>query len=566
MRLPFSLILLALTSLTTAQGDASAAPSLQASDTSTISAALDPSFAGLGIEPSNLYSFTGGAQANQLSINLLQNLADYAGAPPHLRIGGNTQDYMIYDSSYTNFNVENTADPTGQGDSDIFTIGPGYFEALDRFPQGTPITYGLNLAYSLTDWNTRIVDTATAAVTKLSNVKLVSFEIGNEPDLYHENNIRDVSYAGPQYTSEWLARADQVWTKVLQPAGIPSKFFEPAATASTDGTTFDINSLIKFGITAGSDNADTFVFGWNQHDYYYFTGVTNYGLTIDHMLQLQTTEDQFAYWTTQVDAANKSSLPYYLREMSSAGPTGLQNISDSFAGALWTLNFFCYAASIGIASVEMHMTDNSYASPWQPININNQSPHVRPNYYAFAAVAQLIGSGNGTSQIAKLPLTSVTSAYTAYVKAYSYYRQGQLAGFVLINGKTSNTTDTSKSMNFSLSLPNNFANQKLWLQYMSSTGASATSGVTWNGVSFEQTDDGTPQTVKTTTDTLDIGSDGKVTVSVPDSQAIVATINFGLGGVNTAIKKSDALARSQGSVVLICISIVMSFWVCDWII
>lgn len=43
----------------------------------------------LGIEPSNLYSYTGGSTTNALSVNLLNNLANYTGAPPHLRIGGN---------------------------------------------------------------------------------------------------------------------------------------------------------------------------------------------------------------------------------------------------------------------------------------------------------------------------------------------------------------------------------------------------------------------------------------------------------------------------------------------
>ena len=59
---------------------------------------LDPSkplyasFAGFGIEPPNLFSFTGGDQINKFSLRLLQNLADYAGSPVPIRLGGNTQD------------------------------------------------------------------------------------------------------------------------------------------------------------------------------------------------------------------------------------------------------------------------------------------------------------------------------------------------------------------------------------------------------------------------------------------------------------------------------------------
>lgn len=40
---------------------------------------VDIGFAGFGIEPSNLFSFTGQENQNDLSINLLQNLANYTG-------------------------------------------------------------------------------------------------------------------------------------------------------------------------------------------------------------------------------------------------------------------------------------------------------------------------------------------------------------------------------------------------------------------------------------------------------------------------------------------------------
>lgn len=47
-----------------------------------LSQPISPSFAGMGIETSNLFSFTGGATVNQMSINLLTNLANYTGVPP----------------------------------------------------------------------------------------------------------------------------------------------------------------------------------------------------------------------------------------------------------------------------------------------------------------------------------------------------------------------------------------------------------------------------------------------------------------------------------------------------
>lgn len=46
---------------------------------SGISSYVDIGFGGFGIEPSNLFSYTGQDSQNDLSINLLENLANYTG-------------------------------------------------------------------------------------------------------------------------------------------------------------------------------------------------------------------------------------------------------------------------------------------------------------------------------------------------------------------------------------------------------------------------------------------------------------------------------------------------------
>ena len=233
---------------------------------------LDPSFAGFGIEPSNLFSFTGGDNANTLSVQLLQNLADYSGSPPHIRLGGNTQDYMVYDSSQTAYKWTANKNSQAQGAiaADSITIGPGYFKALDRFPKDTPVTFGLNMAYEEDDWADHIVNLAQGAVSGMTNVKLYSFEVGNEPDLWLQNSFRTAPWSGQTYTTQFLDRCEAVYERVLKPAGLPSAFFEPPATASTIGTTFEIAQLVDDGIMEGR-NGDNYMTVWNQHDYFYCT-------------------------------------------------------------------------------------------------------------------------------------------------------------------------------------------------------------------------------------------------------------------------------------------------------
>ncbi|KAJ4310015.1 hypothetical protein N0V94_008651 [Neodidymelliopsis sp. IMI 364377] len=531
-----ALPLLSLSHLALAQSSLSLSPSGSAPNGA--SEYLDASFAGFGIEPSNLFSFTGGDTPNTLSINLLQNLADYAGAPPHIRLGGNTQDYMQYDADYTDIAWKSNPSSTAQGAiaADSMIIGPGYFKALNRFPKDTPVTYGLNLAYMEDDWEDRIVATAQGAVSGMTNVKLYSFEVGNEPDLWLQNAFRTAPWNGQTYTTQFLDRAETVYTRVLQPAGLPSSFFEPPATASTIGTTFEISQLVSDGMMEGR-NGDNYVTVWNQHDYFYFIGVTGKPITLGDLMQFDQTDTQFAYWAKQVNIALKTGLPYVLREMSSIGPIGMAGVSDAFGASLWTLNFLLYSASLGISSVQMHMTDNSNASAWQPIELYGRQPFVRTLYYAHAAMAQIVGNGNGTTQIASMSTSNVGSSYDGRIRAYSMYAHDNLQAVILLNGKQANESQSDKgSFTFNVNFGSSNANKDVYLSYLTADGADSQTGATWNGMTYSDTT-GVSSVVDSTAHTVTLDGSGKAAIPVRDSQAVVANIGWQLG--STAVLKSD---------------------------
>ncbi|KAK7530471.1 hypothetical protein IWX49DRAFT_382120 [Phyllosticta citricarpa] len=503
-----------------------------AAQASGIAQVMAPEFAGFGIEPSNLFSYTGAASTNDFSVNLMQNLASYSGKPGHIRLGGNTQDYFLYKADMNDWKVATNPNSKGQGAiaSDADIVGPRFFQAISRFPKGTPITFGLNLAYNLDDYLDQISLMASAALNNLSNVDLVSFEIGNEPDLYAQNGFRTGSWSGTTYVNEWKTRAQAVWERVLSPAGGWSpKSFEGPCTASTIGTTFEINQLVSNGVqqkVAGA--SDDFLATWNQHDYLYFIDVSTTPLTLDWVMNLDNTVSQFTYWKQQIKIALEKGIPYNLREMQSVGPTGAHGVSDTLGAGIWGLNFFLYAASLNVSSVQMHMTDNSYAAPWQPITRKGQGPNVRPVYYAYAAVAQLIGSGNGTTRIAPVSASNLDSAYSPYVRAYAGYANGQLSSLTVINNKMANSSVANKG---SLTFTANFPNAKgktLYLSYLTGPGAESTSNTTFNGISYETSGNGQPTKVSDA-QTVTIDGNGKATFTVRDSEAVIANVGFQLG-------------------------------------
>ncbi|CAJ2501445.1 Uu.00g042980.m01.CDS01 [Anthostomella pinea] len=498
------------------------------------SAAIDPSFAGLGIEPSQLYYYMGGAETNQFSINLLNNLANFTGQPPYIRLGGNTQDYMIYSASNDEWIIKNNPNSTGQGHiaSDSMLIGPHFFDAANRLPQGTPVTWGLNLAYEEDDYIDQIVATAQQIKDRCTNINLRSFEIGNEPDVYLDNGFRKGTWTGTQYNNEWTERAAAIYKQVLEPKGVSSNFFDAAATTAwVSGTTFGVQGLVSEGIddkVSGSSNS--YLGSWDQHDYYYFLGATGYPITLDYMLQLDTTETQFnSALGPQLTEAKATDYPYALREMGVVGPIGLAGVSDTFAAGLWTMNFLLYAASQNISSVQFHMTAESNTSAWKPTDEGGVQPFVRPIYYGMAAFDQTIGASCNAT-VAPASINSYPDGYNGYVKAYAVYQGAGLGSIVVINGKLANVSASDKpSLTVEVTLPTSLAGQTVHLSYLTGDGADATKGTTWNGLSFEQNGDGTQSQVSDDDKTLTVGKTGNLSITVRDTEAIVASFRNKIG-------------------------------------
>lgn len=458
---------------------------------------------------------------------------------------------MIYDSSQNEWAQVKNTNAQGQGSIkwDSMLIGPRFFEAANRFPKGTPVTWGLNLAYDDDDAVDRVVTMAQQVVDRCTNLDLVAFEIGNEPDLYYaSSNYRNSTWSGQVYTDQWLTRAEAIYSQVLEPAGLRRSFFEPGATSHTSGTTFGISDLVSYGIT-DKTNGSSYVAVWNQHDYTYFTTIATYPLTIENVINFATVEGQLKNQAEdQITASKETPYGYALREMGWVGPIGAQNVSDSFGGALYTLNFLLYAASLNMTGVQFHMTADSYTSAWQPVELKGVAPYPRPIYYGHAAFNQIIGP-TCTAQVSQYSLSSVPSGYDGYLRAYSIYQAGSLASIAVLNAKVANASDSDKSnLTVTISLPSSLAGKTVHLAYLTNDGVDAKYNSTWNGISYEQSGDGTPTQVSDEDETVTVGDDGSLSISVRDSQAVVANIGSKVG-TGTADKTacSAMAAKSAGT-------------------
>ncbi|KAI1659118.1 hypothetical protein F4813DRAFT_353944 [Daldinia decipiens] len=288
---------------------------------------------------------------------------------------------------------------------------------------------------------------------------------------------------------------------------------------------------MSYNISAEASGSTTrYLSGWNQHDYYYYVGVSGYPVSLERLMELQKTEDQFEAWVEQVKQAQQTGYPYALREMGVVGPIGLAGVTDVFGTALWALNFLLYASSFGIASVGLHMTGNSNASAWLPIPMYGQQPHVRPLYYGIAAFDQVIGR-LCAARVSQYQIPLYPPSYDGFLRAYAIYQQEQLASIVVVNGKMVNSSQDHKDgIAVQLQLPPSTAGQTVYLSYLTSPGAESTENTTWNGISFEQNGDGTPTQVSDDEHTVDVDANGIANFMLRDSEAVAASIGGKLSG------------------------------------
>jgi hypothetical protein len=138
----------------------------------------------------------------------LDNIGHLTGTKPYIRVGGNTQDYALYNPSLATA-TNGTINPSRSVDypTTLF-IGPSFFDSYSTWPN-TKFIHGFNLGLGGNDsagWET-LIETVPLACKALGKEKLLWWEYGNEPDLYStsaQGPVRPANWSEPEYVSQWL--------------------------------------------------------------------------------------------------------------------------------------------------------------------------------------------------------------------------------------------------------------------------------------------------------------------------------------------------------------------------
>lgn len=331
---------------------------------------ISPNFIGLGYETSSVARPNFFSADNTTMIHLYRNLSSHG----LIRIGGIISDHTKY--------VPNgTSAPRTQENMTI--INKTDLKNLGDFARATgwKVMWGINLQ---TSSKKKVVQEAVAVNKALGN-HLQSFEIGNEVDLLSQFSSYD------DYYQAYLAYKKAIRERL------------PNASFSGPDVAGNFNWLKKFAADEGND-----IKLLTEH--YYKGNGHDPESTVKKLLEPDSS------WRVRLkklrQVSQKAEVPYRINEVNSFYNGGKLGVSDTFASALWCLNYMFLLASYGSNGVNLETGINRHGwiSHYSPIALNTSGRYtIRPEYYGMLAFAM---AGNG--KLLKLDMSKTDVSMSAY--------------------------------------------------------------------------------------------------------------------------------------------------------
>ena len=364
-------ILAAPTALPFIGGAARAAGSITISvDTGRALGTIPPDYMGLGYEISSV-SVPGLLSArNSPYVQLVRNLGRHG----VIRVGGNTSDFATYGATATP-----VSSPKGSvvNEANLIELR-GFLDAV-----GWRLIWGLNLGGANSEGQglDNAVEEARA-VARIFGDRLIALEVGNEPDLFGRAGHRPADY---NYDA-WLK--DYRRYKSAIRAALPRAPFAGPDLAG------DAGWMTRFAKDEGGDIA-----ALTAH--HYITGQASPAATLPVMLA-EEKKYQGALAAFR-DAARAAGKPWRMCETASFSGGGKDGVSNTFAAALWVLDYLFVLASYGASGVNLETGVNHLGkiSYYTPITDDlNGHYGAAPEYYGLLAFAQVAEGALAPVQVA----------------------------------------------------------------------------------------------------------------------------------------------------------------------
>ena len=479
-------------------------------------------YSGVSYELSQLSKPNFFAAANMELIAMFRLLS------PHgvLRLGGNTSESCWFkpDASTTAPDLHPPAGPLAENwmPKRLFMIEQEAIDHLADFLNATDwqLIYGFNLGNSSPE---RAAREAEYVARKVGD-RLLYFQIGNEPDFYHNasNATRPANWGFPDYLDQWTQFANAISERVPE-----AKFGGPDVGASSDW-------IFKF-INGAAQKLGSRLAAVTGH--YYAEGPPDDPRVTTERL-LRTNPEIFKQTETIVNAAAKYHLVYRMTEGNSCYRGGKPGMSDALASALWAGDYMLMLATAGCAGVNLHGGSREFLRA-------SLGDHMPGEQLAKNGAGQSGQSTTPDARIAKggyyTPIAGeLDVGFTARPIFYGMFLANQFAGtnthtVTLKNTDGVNATayagekdgqlrlaifnkDESRDLRLSLRTPPEYKQSKVWR--LRARALDSTSGVTLAGAEMSTAGTWSPSK----TETLQVTTDGTM-LEMPRASATLVLLD-----------------------------------------
>jgi hypothetical protein len=213
-----------------------------------------------------------------------------------------------------------------------------------------------------------------ADVTAALGSHLAGIACGNEPNLYPVKGIRPTGYAVPDY----LTDADACLSAVHQ-AAPPAPLVGPDLAPTTWLAPYAVHERGHLALLT-------------EH-HYPLTSCGGATASATRLLSRATAAKAAAEITEAAVDARLAEAPLRVTETNSASCSGIPGVSDTFAAALWSVDYILSALEHGATGLDFHGGLSPACVAYTPL-CSDTSGHytARPVYYGILAV-HLLGPG-----------------------------------------------------------------------------------------------------------------------------------------------------------------------------
>ncbi|KAF8147472.1 glycoside hydrolase family 79 protein [Crassisporium funariophilum] len=460
---------------------------------------IAPNLVSFSIEQDRWTDYVGTTSRNQFFFNTLDNLGALTGQPPKLRIGADSQDRTIFDSSvrFSEATFPAFTNTTPYPEAHEVVVGDGYYQAAQYLPSNTHVIWGLNLGrnnLSATFLSAKsIAKVFSSSTMKRRGIVLEALEIGNEADFYGANGYRNSSWNIAQYATEWEAFA----TNVSAAAGLSDKsftqFWGGAFALSSHSSTLKFSPQGIFAQNMLSTAPGKLIKTISQHRYSGSFCQGSGGLLQDLMTK-STIRGNLTVFNPDIAAVREKGLDYVLGETSSYACHGAPGVSNVGGAALWTLDYALFASQIGISRVFFHQGIGYKYSLVQPATLTRSPidgstlatplrPHIQPQYYGAIIAAEAIGR-SGSTRAVELTVND------SRIAGYAFYEGSYLKRAILINAQAFFTATTTERpiVHVNLKISGSAAPTTMQVKRLFVPHADDTAGLTWGSQTYETSD------------------------------------------------------------------------------